>query len=75
MDAYNRGIGAQVSLSGDQIGDALLLGPPGSDSATGFAAQAYSWNGQTVISYRGTDQFIDILTGWITGAGVLGMSS
>jgi hypothetical protein len=87
MDSYNRGINAGLNLSaqgvsGDRIGNAILkndvLLPAGSDVA-GFFAQAYNWNGTTVISYRGTDNpgFFasengpsDILNGWLSGVGV-----
>jgi hypothetical protein len=57
MDAYNQGYGAGLTGVGNQIGTAKNLNidlPIGSQDA-GFAATAYSWNGQTVISYRGTD--------------------
>ena len=80
MDAYNRGRRQGVNLIGEQIGNAELR--PNSDSVlegqggdTGFFAQAYSWNGQLVISFRGTDpesgsEFIkDVTRGWPLGAG------
>jgi hypothetical protein len=61
MDAYNRGYNAGVNVAGPQIGNAVLsansqiLGT-GVDVAASFFAQAYTLaNGQTVISYRGTD--------------------
>lgn len=84
MDAYNRGYGNPILPSTGQIGDATIIGDAITRSndggaramATGFYAIAYSWNGQTVISYRGTDNLDllnganDILNGWV-GAGVL----
>ncbi len=36
----------------------------------GFYASAYNYDGETVISYRGTDQGSDIWTGWLAGLGV-----
>lgn len=86
MDSYNRGYdqGLDVVAAGGsatQIGTATI----GNASSTlasspevqaGFYAAAYTWNGQTVISYRGTntDSMLslgaDILNGWMTGAGV-----
>lgn len=62
MDSYNRGYNAglgdpQTGLAGTQIGNATLA--QRSDTSQGstavaasFFAQAYTWNGQTVISYR-----------------------
>jgi hypothetical protein len=62
MDAYNRGYGRGVlrlSSSG-QIGGATITRQSnvttGSDEVNaGFYAIAYQWNGQTIISYRGTN--------------------
>ena len=61
MDSYNRGYNAGLNLavfgvSGTQIGNAEIRTdelPLGYEAAS-FFAQAYSWNGRTVISYRGT---------------------
>jgi hypothetical protein len=48
MDAYK-------NLSeGDQVGNAIVLNVAPQQS--GFAAYAYSYNGQTVVSFRGTDK-------------------
>jgi serralysin len=63
MDAYNRGYNAGIAgLSdavGTQIGNALISrGVLDTDSAavsSGFYAIAYNWNGEKVVSYRGTD--------------------
>jgi RTX calcium-binding nonapeptide repeat (4 copies) len=92
MDSYNRGYGAGIALPGDSasIGNATV----GTDSTTelglqitsnaGFFAISYSWNGQTVISYRGTDNpglgtnangGSDILNGWIAGTGTAGLQT
>ena len=81
MDAYNRGYSAGVNMTGGQIGNATV-GVADGDSiaqAASFFAQSYILaNGQTVISYRGTDNTSffnpgsDIWNGWITGAGVYG---
>jgi hypothetical protein len=86
MDSYNRGYTpGMTDLSSDpgtRIGNAVILAndlPSGSEAA-GFYALSYTWNGQTVISYRGTDNvgFLgggdgasDFWRGWINGAGVL----
>lgn len=52
------------------LGDAAISFNSDSYQLTGagFFAQAYTWNGKTIISYRGTD-FIptDAITGWPTG--------
>jgi hypothetical protein len=80
LDTYNRGDGANVgglSESGS-IGTATIRPfKPGEQdgwAAAGFYAIAYNWNGQTVISYRGTnivDNFPsldDMVYGWSLGA-------
>jgi hypothetical protein len=98
MDSYNRGYGANVNIQASlQIGLANIiqlesLGITESDIAgwqsVGFYASAYSWNGETVISYRGTNpdfgdsaiEFVispavrDIWNGWGVGAGFAGGS-
>ncbi|MEE9314666.1 MAG: hypothetical protein V3V02_08445 [Rhizobiaceae bacterium] len=83
MDSYNRGYGAGIKglsqAKGTQIGtatinknaeEALLQG---SAKTAGFYAASYTLSsGETVISYRGTDNFSandvqggnDILNGW-----------
>jgi hypothetical protein len=67
MDAYNRGYNPGIAgLGGENTGiglatvrkDSSILGQTGgtfNDQAASFFAQAYSWNGKTVIAYRGTD--------------------
>ena len=71
MDAYNRGYNAGIGnnsvglgVSG-AIGNATIgatslnLGQTGgvrNDQAASFFAISYNWNGQTIISYRGTDR-------------------
>ncbi|WP_253707120.1 Mbeg1-like protein [Bradyrhizobium sp. WD16] len=80
MDAYNRGYGAGLKNLNTSIGSASLLPTsalPDGSQAAGFFAQAYSLqDGQTVISYRGTDVNFslgatgsDLLNGYGVGAG------
>jgi hypothetical protein len=83
MDSYNRGYDPGISISGTSIGNATLrlqsdVQANSAERAAGFFAQSYTWNGQTVISYRGTDDITGIgpgasdrWRGWITGAGHL----
>jgi hypothetical protein len=63
MDAYNRGYNIGLTVNGNQIGNATLVTDSailgtGVAQAVSFFAQAYSWNGKTVISYRGTDSLV-----------------
>src|SRR5680860_753983 len=67
MDAYNRGYNpgisglSEVSDGSVQIGTATISFNLDNASLTpqaiaaGFYAVAYEWNGETIISYRGTD--------------------
>lgn len=57
MDSYNRGSDAGLIVSGDAVGTARLktVALPAGSAAAGFYAQAYDWNNETIISYRGTD--------------------
>jgi hypothetical protein len=78
MDSYNRGYNEGIrglGGAGSEVGNATMLSvplPTGSQTS-GFYASAYSWNGKTIISYRGTSTEtlgatgLDVLTGWLTG--------
>ena len=61
LDSYNRGYGSLVGNlpESGKIGTATLRafkpGEQGGWQTAGFYGIAYDWNGQTVISYRGTD--------------------
>jgi len=85
MDAYNRGADRKVEVDGHSIGltdittdaldqDAIRR----SDwAASGFSAVTYEIGGgvdgvgfgETAISYRGTDDFPDLMYGWTMGTG------
>jgi hypothetical protein len=83
MDAYNQGYGAGIENIGQQVGSATVLNPinlgiSASDlqdwQAAGFYAVAYDLEGQTIISYRGTDasalaEFFGFPGGGIDGVG------
>ena len=79
MDAYNQGYNKGINHGQMQIGlatfttDSAILDTPGNEDVaqnTGFYAVAYNYDGETVISYRGTDQGSDVWTGWLAGLGV-----
>jgi hypothetical protein len=68
LDSYNRGYGEGVfteprgggavqNEAGRTIGNATIIDVPLPEGslAAGFYAIAYEWNGETVISYRGTN--------------------
>lgn len=62
LDAYNRGYDPGMAGLSDAIGSAIgqatiSATPQDIDAAqaASFYAVAYSWAGETVISYRGTD--------------------
>lgn len=89
LDSYNRGYGANVNglTESGKLGTAIIRRfSPNQQSgwqSAGFYAIAYDWNGETVISYRGTNfdttttsQTIldsplvrDAFNGWSVGAG------
>ncbi|MGD9851516.1 MAG: Mbeg1-like protein [Nitrospirales bacterium] len=69
MDAYNRGYNPGIvglGGMGSQIGTATVGidadDPEGVAQAAGFYAVAYQWNGETIISYRGTDAKPELVT-------------
>ena len=82
MDSYNRGYDAGITGLSDNsngtvaIGGATISGNvqdfdlPGDPQGAGFYAIAYDWNGETVISYRGTNDYLswstanDAFSGW-----------
>ncbi|MFK0691159.1 calcium-binding protein [Mesorhizobium sp. IMUNJ 23033] len=84
LDAYNRGYNPGMTFAGSSaapgtaIGDATIaVALP--NASTGFYAVAYQWDGETVISYRGTTfdglpNWRDVLFGWTLSAG-LGQAS
>lgn len=86
MDAYNRGydegIELPVILNNTQIGNAIIASQIDSTEGSaarniGFYALAYAYNGETVISYRGTDDFDEAsdyfssldVSNWLLGTG------
>lgn len=87
MDAYNRGYNHGIEGLGELgsgIGNATIITDSETTPATSdtgdllnFYAAAYNYNGETIISYRGTDNpaILDIgtgdfWTGWLFGTGV-----
>lgn len=70
MGSYNRGYGAKINglstLQGTALGGAEVVTDSGLElgdnrtQSTGFYSIAYNWNGETIISYRGTDGANDI---------------
>jgi hypothetical protein len=91
MDSYNRGYGANVIINGSSLGSIDILTRESLNitdqqyvnwQTAGFYASAYEWNGENVISYRGTNPdfgdlntflrspgFRDVWNGWTLGAG------
>src|SRR4051794_31280929 len=57
MDSYDRGYNAALDLTGTSIGTAQIGVAKGDQEAqsASFFAQSYTWNGEIVVSYRGTD--------------------
>ncbi|MCP4081490.1 MAG: hypothetical protein GY743_14685, partial [Planctomycetaceae bacterium] len=82
MDAYNREYSPGIKIGDAPIGTATLLNREDfgiDDNAyqawqdVDFYAAAYSYNGQTVISYRGTDDPLpDVNYGYSLGMGLPG---
>lgn len=92
MDSYYRSYGKGIKLDradtpttaeiGRTLGNVSIIAHSNSELnsdevAAGFYAIAYRWNGETIISYRGTDnQFAnnniggDVPNGWLMGVGM-----
>lgn len=84
MDAYSRGYDKAIRItgSGTQLGTAQFVGQSSiaansPEIDAGFYAIAYSYNGQTIISYRGTSTssggatLTDVVHGWPMGGGFI----
>ncbi|MFZ2719310.1 MAG: Mbeg1-like protein [Minisyncoccia bacterium] len=73
MDSYNQGPDTSepgLKDVGTTIGTAIA-GSALFDATADFFAQSYTWNGKTIISYRGTDDLVgDALTGYGLAFGV-----
>jgi len=84
MDSYNRGYDPKLGTTesqglgviDSQIGNAKILSQSNTDETSdevkaGFYGIAYSYEGESVISYRGTNPSIidDVVNGWVTGGG------
>ncbi len=64
MDAYNRGYNPGITLSGTEVGNAAIRDitvPLQEWQDADFYAVAYEWNGETIISCRGTDSKGELL--------------
>lgn len=90
LDSYNRGYGRRLIVGdgapvdplgdiGQMLGLATITSQSDTQSGTpgleaDFYAVAYEWNGETIISYRGTDNLlVDAATGYGVGAGIAGV--
>jgi hypothetical protein len=71
MDVYNQRSNASVKGVGQTIGSASLREDYLEDASASFYAASYSWNGKTIISYRGTDDssWSGDIPNWATGLG------
>lgn len=84
MDSYNRGYGQSIredKLGGNRVGDATILTFSSEVSAgweaAGFYAIAYKWDGETIISFRGSDSINKkaALANFLGKAAVFGLGS
>ncbi len=64
MDSY------ETNGDGAQIGNATIVRNSDTGSQTGFKGVAYSYNGETIISFAGTNDFSDVWYGYGGGFGV-----
>ena len=82
LDAYSRGYDKAIRITGNdtQLGTAQFVGQSSiaansPEIDAGFYAIAYNYDGQTIISYRGTSTssggatLTDVVNGWPMGGG------
>jgi hypothetical protein len=83
LDSYNRGYSVGMLVEGSGIGSASIASDEytAAQQASSFYATAYTWNGETIISYRGTrfdglagPDMSAILNGWTLSLGAANAS-
>ena len=58
MDSYNQGYGVGETVDNATLGTATRIETTQANTtefSIGFSATSYTWGGETIIAYRGTD--------------------